>query len=50
MRVVRLYLRHFYIIAVTQVFCVNKFKKMCRINQYHKVFEKHEKTHAQFWS
>ena len=45
---VRLYLRGFYIIAVTRVFCVNKFKKMCRTAQYHRVFGKHEKTHDRF--
>ena len=46
MQTVCVYLRAFYIIAVTQVFCSNKFKKVCRIAQYHRVFEKHEKTHS----
>ena len=38
-------LRHFYIIAVSRLFIVNKFENLCRIVQYHRVFQKHEKTH-----
>ena len=41
-------LRHFYIIAVLRFFSANKIKNLCRIGQYHRVFEKHEKTHARF--
>ena len=39
-------LRRSYIIAAAQVFYVNKFKKLRRITQYHRVFQKVEKTHG----
>ena len=47
MRAVYQHLRQSYIIAAAQVFYVNKFKRLCRIAQYHRVFQKHEKTHEQ---
>ena len=40
-------LRQSYIIAVARVFYVNKFQKVGRIAQYHRVFQKSQKTHAQ---
>ena len=47
-RMVAHQLKHFHIIAVLRLFSVSKFKSLCRIAQYHRVFQKHEKTHDRF--
>ena len=41
-------LRRFYIIAVAQVFYLNKLKKLSRISECHREFQKVKKTHGQF--
>ena len=41
-------LRGFYIIAVARIFYLNKLKKMNRIVECHREFQKVKKTHEQF--